>query len=118
MIGTHQTPWGYYQITDSGPGFVAMRIEIDPKQELSPYSNKCRQIAWTVVRGHAEVILDDHTLTLKTGDTFHIPKRAEYRLFNRMEKPLIIVAVQTWEYSLSHLTRFENAYGRRQEIKA
>ena len=106
-------PWGSYQGIDSGDGFQAKRLIINPGASISLQRHKHRAEHWVVVRGTAEVTRDDEVFTLETNQSAFIPLGAVHRLKNPGAEPLHIVEVQSGSYlGEDDIERFEDIYGR------
>ena len=52
-------PWGYYESVDRGERFQVKRLLVAPKGKLSLQKHLHRAEHWVVVRGTAEVTIDD-----------------------------------------------------------
>jgi len=106
-------PWGSYEAVDAGPGFQVKRIIVAPGQKLSLQSHRHRSEHWIVVRGIAQVTVDDKVLELGVGESAHIPLGAMHRLENKDEDHLHLVEVQVGDYlGEDDIRRFEDMYGR------
>ncbi len=106
-------PWGSYQGIDSGPGFQAKRLTVDPGASISLQRHRRRAEHWVVVRGTAEVTRDDEVFTLEANQSTYIPLGARHRLRNPGTEPLHIVEVQSGDYlGEDDIERFEDLYGR------
>ena len=106
-------PWGSYETIDTGDGFQAKRLTINPGASISLQRHKHRAEHWVVVRGTAEVTRDNEVFALKRNESTFIPRGAIHRLHNPGEEPLHIIEVQSGDYlGEDDIERFEDIYGR------
>ena len=68
---------------------------------------------WVVVKGIAEVEIDDIKLKLSENESTFIPRGSKHRLSNLGEIPLELIEVQSGSYvGEDDIVRFEDLYGR------
>ena len=92
-------PWGWYQAVDVGPRFQVKRICVQPGGRLSLQKHFHRAEHWIVVRGTAEVTVDDTVSLIHENEPAYIPIGATHRLFNPGKIPLEIIEVQVGSYT-------------------
>ena len=106
-------PWGRYEILADKNQYKAKTITVDPGQQLSYQSHAKREEHWVIVSGAAEVVLDEKTHALKSGEHIFIPKGAKHRMRNPGREPLIFVEVQTGSYfGEDDIVRYQDDYNR------
>ena len=106
-------PWGFYESLIVGDGFQVKRIVVNPGQQLSLQMHHHRAEHWVVVRGTAEVINGDQTMTLVKDQSTFVPVGAQHRLSNPGAVPLELIEVQTGSYfGEDDIVRFDDDYGR------
>ena len=106
-------PWGGFEILLEGPTFKVKRLTIDKGARMSLQVHARRDEHWVVVDGEAEILLEDQTVKLKTGDPFFARHGQRHRIQNLGSKPLVIVEVQTGEYlGEDDIVRIEDDYNR------
>ena len=106
-------PWGFYESLIVGDGFQVKRIVVNPGQQLSLQMHHHRAEHWVVVRGTAEVINGDQTMTLVKDQSTFVPVGAQHRLSNPGAVPLELIEVQTGSYfGEDDIVRFDDNYGR------
>jgi mannose-1-phosphate guanylyltransferase/mannose-6-phosphate isomerase len=106
-------PWGWYQRIDLGPRFQVKRIYVKPGGRLSLQKHYHRAEHWIVVKGTAEVTVDDKVLVLHENDAAQIPIGSVHRLVNPGLIPLEIIEVQVGSYTgEDDIVRLEDSYGR------
>jgi len=109
-------PWGSYEAIDCGDNFQVKRIIVNCGQRLSLQSHRHRAEHWVVVKGSAQVTLDEKTVRLEVNESIHIPIAAKHRLENISSEPLHLIEVQCGDYlGEDDITRYEDNYGRTNE---
>jgi mannose-1-phosphate guanylyltransferase / mannose-6-phosphate isomerase len=106
-------PWGWYDSIDEGSRFKVKRIQVNPGASLSLQRHQQRAEHWIVVKGRAEVICGDITITLTENQSTYIPQGELHRLSNPGVVPLEIIEVQSGSYlGEDDIERIEDTYGR------
>jgi mannose-1-phosphate guanylyltransferase/mannose-6-phosphate isomerase len=106
-------PWGYYESIDAGDRFQVKRIVVSPGGMLSLQKHKHRAEHWVIVRGTAEVTLDDKTRSVHENESIFIPIGSVHRLANHGRIPLELIEVQTGSYlGEDDIVRLEDVYKR------
>ena len=107
------SPWGWYDSIDEGERFKVKRIQVAPGASLSLQKHYQRAEHWIVVKGTAEVVCGDNTLTLTENQSTYIPLGEVHRLSNPGKTPLEIIEVQSGAYlGEDDIVRYEDKYGR------
>ena len=71
---------------------------------------------WVIVKGKAEVEIDDKKFTITKNESTYIPLGARHRLSNPGEIPLELIEVQSGSYlGEDDIIRFDDEYGRNYE---
>lgn len=106
-------PWGSYTVLEEGPHFKIKRIEVKPHSSLSLQMHHFRSEHWVVLKGEAQVINGEQSMTIKRDQSTFIPAGHKHRLCNATDNPLVIIEVQTGKYvDEEDIVRFEDNYGR------
>jgi mannose-1-phosphate guanylyltransferase/mannose-6-phosphate isomerase len=106
-------PWGWYDSVDNGDRFQVKRIVVTPGGKLSLQKHMHRAEHWIVVKGTAEVTIDDSVSLIRETEAIHIPMGAVHRLANPGKIDLEIVEVQTGSYlGEDDIVRLEDVYSR------
>ena len=106
-------PWGWYDSIDEGDRFKVKRIQVKPGASLSLQKHQKRAEHWVVVKGRAEVICGDKTITLTENQSTYIPLGEVHRLSNTGTIPLEVIEVQSGSYlGEDDIERFVDTYGR------
>lgn len=109
-------PWGWYQRTDLGSRFQVKRIMVKPGARLSLQRHFHRAEHWVVVRGTAEVTINEQVILLHENEAAYIPIGAVHRLTNPGKIPLELIEVQVGSYTgEDDIVRVEDVYGRSQD---
>ncbi len=108
-----ERPWGRFHVLEDTDYFKSKVITVWAGQKLSYQSHKKRAEHWTIVKGEAEVTLNDKVHKLKYGEHIHIPLEAKHRIANPGKEDLIFIEVQIGTYfGEDDITRYEDIYGR------
>jgi mannose-1-phosphate guanylyltransferase/mannose-6-phosphate isomerase len=106
-------PWGWYQRIDRGSRFQVKRIMVQPGGRLSLQKHHHRAEHWVVVRGTAEVVVNQDVVMLHENESVYIPIGAVHRLTNPGRIPLELIEVQVGSYTgEDDIVRVEDIYGR------
>ena len=106
-------PWGYYDSIDNGDRFQVKRIVVTPGGTLSLQKHRHRAEHWIVVRGTAEVTVNETTRSVHENESIYIPIGSVHRLANQGRIPLELIEVQTGSYlGEDDIVRLEDIYKR------
>jgi mannose-1-phosphate guanylyltransferase/mannose-6-phosphate isomerase len=109
-------PWGWYQRIDVGARFQVKHIIVKPGGQLSLQKHFHRAEHWIVVRGTAEVTVDQKVTHVHENEAAYIPIGATHRLANPGRIPLELIEVQVGSYTgEDDIIRIEDVYNRRSE---
>jgi len=116
LTETHQTtyrPWGGYSSVVDGERFQVKRLFVKPGKRLSLQKHHHRSEHWVVVRGTAQVQINEKTMTLGENESIYIPQGAIHRLFNPGKILLELIEVQTGSYlGEDDIIRLDDEFGR------
>ena len=114
VLGNRENrPWGYYETIEVGQRFQVKRILVHPGQTLSLQSHRHRSEYWIVVKGTAEVEIEDAKTLLGEGEATHIPLGAVHRMHNPGKIAMELIEVQIGSYlGEDDIVRYEDIYGR------
>ncbi|ABY33161.1 mannose-1-phosphate guanylyltransferase/mannose-6-phosphate isomerase [Methylorubrum extorquens] len=106
-------PWGWYQRIDIGERFQVKRIMVTPGGRLSLQKHFHRAEHWVVVKGTAEVTLNDSIVLVHENEAVYLPIGSMHRLTNPGKIPLELIEVQVGSYTgEDDIIRVEDVYGR------
>jgi len=106
-------PWGYYESIDMGERFQVKRIVVIPGEMLSLQKHRHRSEHWIVVRGTAEVTINETVRAVHENESVYIPIGSVHRLANQGRIPLELIEVQTGSYlGEDDIVRLEDIYQR------
>lgn len=115
-LASHTTcyrPWGHYESLKVDGRFQVKRITVKPGAVLSLQKHFHRAEHWVVVKGTAEVTVDDTITMLSENQSVYIPLGAVHRMKNPGRIPLEIIEVQTGSYlGEDDIVRLTDQYGR------
>ena len=108
-------PWGHYKSIVEEDRWQVKLIEVKSGEKLSLQMHHHRSEYWIIVRGTAEVEVDDKTKILTENESVYIPLGSKHRLTNPGKIPLALIEVQSGSYvGEDDIVRFEDKYGRLQ----
>jgi mannose-1-phosphate guanylyltransferase/mannose-6-phosphate isomerase len=107
-------PWGYYQSVDRGSRYQVKRIVVHPGGRLSLQKHHHRAEHWVVVRGAAEVTLNDKVQLVHENESIYLPIGATHRLANPGKIDVELIEVQTGSYfGEDDIVRIDDVYNRK-----
>jgi mannose-1-phosphate guanylyltransferase/mannose-6-phosphate isomerase len=107
-------PWGYYQSIDQGPRYQVKRIVVRPGGRLSLQKHHHRAEHWVVVRGAAEVTLNEKVTLVHENESIYLPIGSTHRLANPGKIDVELIEVQTGSYfGEDDIVRIDDAYNRK-----
>ena len=110
---TEEKPWGSYTNLLDEEYTKVKKIVVKPGEAPSYQYHFKRSEVWVIVKGTAQVKLDDEVQHYKVGDIIFIPKKSKHQVKNIGEDELVFVEVQLGEYfGEDDIVRLEDNYGR------
>ena len=107
-------PWGNYISLVENNTWQVKRIEIKPGGSISLQKHNKRSEHWVVVKGIANVEIDNKSTTININESIFVSKGTKHRLANHGDENLIIVEVQIGDYlGEDDIIRFDDLYGRK-----
>ncbi|MBI5263824.1 MAG: mannose-1-phosphate guanylyltransferase/mannose-6-phosphate isomerase [Bradyrhizobium sp.] len=106
-------PWGSYESVDNGERHQVKRIVVKPGGRLSLQKHHHRAEHWIVVRGAAQVTVNETVRMVHENESIYIPMGAVHRLENPGKIMLELIEVQTGSYlGEDDIIRIEDDYRR------
>ncbi|KHJ54118.1 mannose-1-phosphate guanyltransferase [Aureimonas altamirensis] len=106
-------PWGWYQRIDIGDRFQVKHICVKPGGTLSLQRHYHRAEHWVVVKGTAEVTIDDEVKHYHENEAAYLPIGCVHRMRNPGKIDLKIIEVQVGSYTgEDDIVRIEDIYAR------
>jgi mannose-1-phosphate guanylyltransferase/mannose-6-phosphate isomerase len=106
-------PWGWFDSLAMGPRFQVKRIVVTPGGQLSLQSHVHRAEHWIVVKGTAQVTIDDEVKMVSENQSVFIPLGAVHRMENHGKVNMTLIEVQTGSYlGEDDIIRYEDVYSR------
>ncbi len=106
-------PWGYYQSIDRGGRYQVKRIVVKPGGRLSLQKHFHRAEHWVVVRGAAEVTVNEQIKLVHENESIYLPMGSVHRMANPGKIDLELIEVQTGSYlGEDDIVRIEDVYNR------
>ncbi|PMQ01803.1 MAG: mannose-1-phosphate guanylyltransferase/mannose-6-phosphate isomerase [Dictyoglomus sp. NZ13-RE01] len=91
-------PWGMYKILEKNKEYTIRKLVINPGASLTTHLHRNRTEHWTVIKGVAEVDMEDRKYYVYEGESIFVPKGKKHQLKNPKDFPLEIIEVQSGEY--------------------
>jgi len=106
-------PWGSYTNLLEEDYTKVKKIVIKSGESPSYQYHFKRSEIWIIVKGIAEVKIDDNISTHVIGDIIIIPKEAKHQVKNIGETDLVFIEIQLGEYfGEDDIVRLDDKYGR------
>ena len=106
-------PWGSYTILEDSNAHKIKNIIVMPDNKLSLQLHYHRSEHWVVVKGMAQVHVDDKEFFLRPGESTFIRSGIKHRIGNPGKIPLEIIEVQLGDtVEEDDIVRFSDDYGR------
>ena len=106
-------PWCYYTNLMDEEYTKVKKIVIKSGQAPSYQYHFKRSEIWVIVKGTAEVRIDDNTMLHSVGDIIRIPTEAKHQITNVGNEDVVFVEIQLGEYfGEDDIVRLEDKYGR------
>ncbi len=110
---TEYRPWGYYNVLESGNGFLTKCITVNPNAKLSIQLHHHRSEHWIVLEGEATVIKGKETVKLSSGESIDIAIEEIHSLQNFGKEQLKVLEIQQGDIlDENDIERLEDIYGR------
>lgn len=113
MGNTILKPWGSYKNLMDEEYTKVKKIVINSGEAPSYQYHFKRSEIWIIVKGTAEIKIDDVVTTHGVGDIIQIAKEAKHSVTNTGKDELVFVEVQLGEYfGEDDIVRLDDKYGR------
>ena len=107
-------PWGSYGVILKDEKFLIKKIIVKSGGVLSLQSHDYRSEHWIVVKGTANVTIDQNKKEIKENENIYIPKKTKHRLANMQSESLIIIEIWYGEnLDEKDIIRYEDIYNRK-----
>ncbi len=111
-IDVHR-PWGCFKVLAQSQYYVVKQLQVYPHCQISLQSHANRQEHWVVVKGEAQVQLDDEVFSLVEGQAVSVGRHQKHRLRNASDTMLEIIEVQSGPVlDELDIVRYDDEYNR------
>ena len=113
MTSIVSKPWGSYEVLHTDGNYAIKKIIVKPGGILSLQSHKFRSEHWVVVKGIAEITINDDVFERKENENIFIPLKAKHRLANHQSVDLVVI--ELWfgdQLDEEDIIRYEDIYNR------
>tara|TARA_B100002019_G_scaffold214797_1_gene187386 strand:- start:2259 stop:2699 length:441 start_codon:yes stop_codon:yes gene_type:complete len=108
-----ERPWGCYDVLLDTDFTKVKLITVAPGKRLSYQSHNKREENWTVVKGELTIVREDIEHTRKEGESIFIGCCEKHRAWNKTDKPVQFIEVQTGEYfGEDDIVRYQDDWDR------
>lgn len=109
-----EKPWGSYTNIFTNKDCNIKTIEISPGKQPSYQYHHKRAEHWIILKGTAEVTIDDSIFIKNAGDHIYIPLGSKHRIKNISDCDCLnFIEVQTGTYfGEDDIVRLQDDYGR------
>ena len=108
-----ERPWGCYDVLLDTDFTKVKLITVAPNQRLSYQSHNKREENWIVVKGDLTVVREGIEHKVVTGESIFIRCGDKHRAWNKTDKPVQFIEVQTGTYfGEDDIIRIDDDYGR------
>ena len=110
---TEERPWGTYEILLDTDYCKVKRIIVNTGEQLSYQYHNHRNEVWVIVKGDAQITLNNNITNHYYGDIINIPKLTKHTVKNIGIEELIFIETQYGEsFNESDIIRLNDKYGR------
>ena len=111
-IYSETRPWGRFEKFHENRPCTVKLIYINPNSRLSLQFHKERWEFWKIIKGNAQVELEDKLLNVKEGENVVIPKRAKHRVKALNDDDCVILEISYGKFDEKDIVRLEDDYQR------
>ena len=86
--------WGFFQILYEETPLKIKKLFLFPNSSTSMQMHLNRAEYWFIVKGEANVILNNKELLLKEGESIYIKTQDIHKLLNKSREELIVIEIQ------------------------
>ena len=111
-IYSETRPWGKFEKFHENRTCTVKLIYINPNSRLSLQYHEERWEFWKIIKGNAQVELEDKLLNVKEGENVVIPKRAKHRVKALNDDDCVILEISYGKFDEKDIVRLEDDYQR------
>ena len=106
-------PWGFFRSIAKDLHWQVKLIQVNPGQKISLQMHHHRSEHWIILKGTAQIEIDENSFLINENQSCYIPLGAKHRLNNPGDVPVSLIEVQSGDYlGEDDIKRFEDCYGR------
>lgn len=87
--------WGTFTVIDNQKNSKTIKIEMNPKAEMSYHSHSIRTEIWNIISGTGEVCINGESKRVKAGDVIQIPVNTRHSI--KANEKMEIIEIQLGE---------------------
>jgi mannose-6-phosphate isomerase len=108
-------PWGSFEKFNENQQCTVKLIYINEGSRLSLQYHKQRWELWKIIKGTAQVQIDDKIVAAKEGEILTIPKNARHRV-KALIGNCVILEISYGKFEENDIVRLEDDYNRTSSI--
>lgn len=109
-VYTDIRPWGKFEKFNENEACTVKLIYINSNSRLSLQYHQHRWEFWKLVKGTAEVELDNNKIVLKEGDNIKVDTGVKHRI--KANENCVLLEISYGKFDENDITRIEDDYGR------
>jgi mannose-6-phosphate isomerase-like protein (cupin superfamily) len=110
-IYSEERPWGHFERYSLNESITVKLVYVAPNRRLSLQFHNKRDEFWKVIRGPAEVRIDDNTRLLIENESIAIPRKTVHRL-GALDAPVTILEISYGQFDEADIVRLQDDYSR------
>tara|TARA_B110000014_G_scaffold256234_1_gene239086 strand:- start:15176 stop:16582 length:1407 start_codon:yes stop_codon:yes gene_type:complete len=111
---TNYRPWGWYKTLEETSFYKVKKISVSIGEAISLQSHDHREEVWTILKGSAELFLDDQLSNLREGESVKIQKKSKHYIKNTGNSNLEFIEIQLGSYlGEDDIVRYHDKYDRK-----
>ncbi|MGD9671873.1 MAG: phosphomannose isomerase type II C-terminal cupin domain [Candidatus Nitrosocosmicus sp.] len=111
-IYVEKRPWGRFEKFHENEKSTVKLIYVNPHSRLSLQYHLNRREFWKIIKGSADVEIEDKKQTLQQGDNIEIPLGAKHRI-KGLTEGCVILEISYGEFDENDIIRIEDDYRRK-----
>ena len=104
-------PWGHFERYTLNEPCTVKLVYVEPGKRLSLQYHHMRDEFWKVVKGPAEVRIEDKITVLQEGESVMIPRKTVHRL-GGLDKQVVIMEVSYGHFDEADIVRLQDDHSR------
>ncbi len=108
---SEKRPWGSFERFCENEACTVKIITVKPNEESSLQYHRHRDEFWRILRGRAEIVIGDKTISAKEGDEFFVPKGTKHRI-SAGKETVKVLEISFGKFNENDIVRLKDKYKR------